>query len=222
MKRLFFILLVGVAALATARAQDTKPKTQAGDKSILFTMNGFGDFGVSGVVVASTPDSNVFSFTRPIFGAGVRFYLSDNTALRVGLGFNMTSTTTPNAIDTTGNSDATVSQMAFGISPAIELHLVNAGPVSVYTGGMVSFGMASSSSGPDSAQATSSQTGIGVGALLGVEFFPWNNVSIGAEYQLGLMLNSTSFKVGSTSADGPSSTSIGISGPARIVVAFHF
>jgi hypothetical protein len=235
MRKLFFVLLFGLSIITLASAQDAKPRTNAGDKSILFSLNGFGDFGVTGPVVGTTPLGNsTFDslasqlgqlmgtrVVRPIYGAGMRFFLTDNTALRIGLGFNLSSNSTPRPNDTTGKED-TDSRFAFGISPALEIHLINAGPVSFYTGVVLSCATASTSQGEDSLKVSNSQPGLGGGALLGAEVFILNNLSLGAEYQVGVLRSSTSNKSGSKSTDGPSSTDIGISGPVRITLGLHF
>ena len=163
------------------------------------------------------------SFLRPVVGLTMKFFLADNIALRAGLGFNSESNTTPqfNNNDSLIN-EALDSRMAFAISPGIEVHLVQEGPVTVYTGGVLSYAMASNSSGEDSTEVTSSQTGIGIGAIFGAEFFPWSNVSVGAEYQIGVMLHSTSTKSNNESRDGKSTTHLGITGPVRVTLGLHF
>lgn len=231
MRKLYVILILAVASFAAAHAQGT-PQSHAGNKAILFSINGFGDFGVSGTVVGSTPISASDTLTRllsqlvgtefirPVYGVAMKFYLADNVALRAGVGFNSTSNTTPVPGSTTGQ-ETKDSRSAFGIAPGVELNLTEVGPVSFYTGAEVTFATASTSSGEDSTKTTDTQTGFGGGVLLGVEFYPWNNVSLGAEYALGVEVSSTSRSVGSKSTDGPSSTSFGINGPVRVTLAVH-
>jgi opacity protein-like surface antigen len=231
---LLAFLLFGIVTVA-ATAQDAAASRRTGNTAILFSINGFGDFGVKPKVVGGTPLGNsgfdtVMSqlgqmvgqtFARPVYGIAMKFYLSDNIALRAGLGFNVQSESTPVAGDTTGK-ETTLTRNAFGIAPAVEVHVVQAGPISFYTGGGLSFAMASSSSGEGDAARSASQTGIGVNAIVGAEFFPWNNISLGAEYQVGAQINSTSSEVAGKSTDGPSSTTIGDSGPVRVALGVHF
>lgn len=218
MKKAVIVFVLGLVMAAAAFAQGT-PQTKSGSKSLMFSINGFGDFGVSPTIVGDVPggDSNGSS---NLFGPSMRFFLSDDVALRVGLGFG-TSTVSP-AVDSIGVKS---SETMFAIAPAVEIHLMQAGPVSFYTGGGVSFGMSSGSSTPrniDSLQSSTSATGISFGALLGAEFFPWDNLSLSAEYQLGVTLLSSSSEFRGTTTDGPSTTSIGIGGPVRVTLALIF
>jgi opacity protein-like surface antigen len=236
-KVLLSLLMLGLVTIA-ANAQENAAAggtRRTGNTAIIFSINGFGDFGVSPNVVGVTPLGNSGfdtlagqlgqmlgqTFVRPVYGIAMKFYLADNIALRAGLGFNTTTEETPVSGDTTGKTNS-VSRMAFGVAPAIEVHLVQAGPISFYTGGGLSFATASSSSGEDSLEVSASQTGIGVNAIVGAEFFPWNNISLGAEYQVGAQINSTSSESNNKSTDGPSSTQIGVSGPIRVALNIHF
>jgi opacity protein-like surface antigen len=94
--------------------------------------------------------------------------------------------------------------------------------VNAYVGAQLLFVMGSTSAdgingnGFDSdSKLETSTTSIGAGLLLGVEWFPWENVSFGAEYALGFLsgsgeTESTVNGTGSTS-DSPSTMSIGTS-----------
>jgi opacity protein-like surface antigen len=112
--------------------------------------------------------------------------------------------------------------MAFGIAPGLEFHVVHAGPVSFYTGGVLSYAMSISSKGEDSTETSNSQSAFSVNGIVGAEFYPWENVSFGAEYQAGVRFSSTSSKAKGTSTDGPSATDIGIAGPIRISLGIGF
>jgi opacity protein-like surface antigen len=239
MKNAFLVLLMLGALTLAASAQENAGNPlggrRTGTTALLFSINGFGDFGVAPNLVGQTPLGNSGfdtlmsqlgqmmgqTFARPVYGIAMKFYLSDNIALRAGLGFNMQSENTPVPGDTTGEEN-TVSRMAFGIAPAVEVHVVQAGPISFYTGGGLSFATASSSTGEGDEERSATQTGIGVNALVGAEFYPWNNISLGAEYQVGAQINSTSSEAGGESNDGPSSTTIGVGGPIRVALGIHF
>ncbi len=54
-----------------------------------------------------------------------------------------------------------------------------------------------------SMEANLKGTILGVAGLLGVEFFPWDNVSFGVKYKLSLTSNSTTETSGGVSIDGP-------------------
>jgi opacity protein-like surface antigen len=221
MKKIFFSLLICLAAVGVANAQDTKPKTQSGDKALIFSINGFGDFGVTGANAGNVPFTTlgfdtIFTGLRlqqPIFGFGIKFYLSDNLALRAGLGFASSTESTPRSGDTTGKTDD-VTDVIFGISPGLEIHLVNAGPVTAYTGAFLNFSTRMNTSGDESdtlvGTTTKSYTSFGGGGIFGVEYFPWSAVSLGAEYRLGVTVTSSSVDRKGVSKDGTSYLDIGI------------
>jgi hypothetical protein len=233
MKRLFFVLLFSLMTVALTYAQDTKPRTSKGDVSFNFTIYGFGSFGLNGPLVGTTPQGNTLgdtligslyelfgmSYVHPVWGVGATYFVADNMAIRLSLGFNTVSNTTPinDSVDTKD------SKFTFGIAPALQVHLVNAGPVTAFTGVALSFATSSISKGEDSLEQSSTQTGFGGGAILGAEFFPWDNISLGVESQFGVTLNSTSTKNGNKSAvDGKSSVEIGFILPFAVNLGIHF
>jgi len=220
MKKFFVCLLFFVFAAGIVSAQDTKPRTSSGDKALLFSINGFGDFGVTGARAGNVPFSfmgidTIFNIRllAPVYGFGIKFYLSDNIALRTSLGFGSTTVSTPRTGDTTGKTDD-VTDLIFGINPGLEFHLVNAGPVTAYTGVFANFIGSWSFSGDEAdtvvGTTTKSYSGFGGGAIFGVEYFPWSSISLGAEYQLGVMVSSSSTDRKGKSTDGPSYLDIGI------------
>lgn len=220
MKRFFVCLFLCLAALGALHAQDTKPRTSSGDKALLFSFNGFGDFGVNGSTAGSAPLNFLgidtllnMRITRPIYGFGFKTYLSDNIALRASLGFGSSTTSTPRAGDTTGKTDD-VNDMVVGVTPGLEFHLVNAGPVTAYTGIFASFSGSWNTSG-DAAdtligETIESYSSFGGGAIFGVEYFPWSSIGLSAEYQLGVATSSSTTERRGRSSDGPSYLDIGI------------
>jgi opacity protein-like surface antigen len=221
MKKLFFCMLICLAVTGIAKAQDTKPKTQSGNKALLFSISGLGTFGITGAESGSVPFTTlgfdtIFTGLRlqqPIYGIGMKFYLADNLALRAGVGFASSTQSTPRTNDTTGKTDD-VTDVILGLSPALEIHLVNAGPVTAYTGAFVNFSTRVNTSGDESdtlvGTTTKTYTSFGGGAMFGVEYFPWSAVSLGAEYRLGVTSTSSSTDRKGVSKDGPSYLDIGI------------
>ncbi|MCE7934713.1 MAG: hypothetical protein DYG96_08975 [Chlorobi bacterium CHB2] len=204
---LLFLLAIG------AQAQDnTVARTAMGDKALMFSINGFGDFGVTGVTAGSSINSNNGGDSAnsggvsPVYGAGAKFFLQNNVALRGVLGF--------------GSSSGSGSQTAFGFLGGVEYHILGSGAVSGYGGAFLSYATRSRSSGEEMYAYSSSSSSLGIGGMMGVEFFPWRDISFSAEYQLGLRLNSGSTTTAGSTTDAPGTTEIGI-GSASVMIAVY-
>lgn len=195
------VLLVLVLSTGMILAQDTKPMGRSGDKALLFSLNGLSNLGAG--------DFNG--------GVGMRLHLTDQMAVRVGLGFMNESETTKYQGTGTG-ADIKESSMQFSIAPGLQYYMMKNGPVSGYVGGQILF--ASTSSTLENINFVSgnkdetSETVFGAGVFLGVEWFPWNSISLSAEYQLSFMTSSGTMKVTrsgqTTETDAPDVTSIGL------------
>ena len=210
MKR-FFLALLAVVVMANLSVADdgVMPKTKMGDKALLFTINGFGNFGIGNSPVGTVPSyttAGVLQSTN-LSGFGMKYYLADNLALRGSLAFGLQSSTTKSAA-----GDNKSSQMMFGLLPGVQYHISRLGPVTAYVGGWAVIGIWSGSSTPaGGAESKASGTVFGAGGMLGAEFYPWDNISLGAEYQLGLTASSSKVEpAGAASQDGPSITNVGI------------
>jgi hypothetical protein len=213
MKRFCFILLCTMLVSVLARAQENKPVTQSGTTSLNFTLNGFGGFGANGVHVTTV------SSVQPLYGVGATFYVADNVGLRIGFAANMNSESTPNP-DSTKDDDVQT-QLAIGFSPALLVHLLNSGPVTVYTGVAFNSGFTFSWFGADENRTLDLRSRYGGGVLLGTEFYPFEFLSLGAETQLGIERSTTSRKVDDESAEGRAATTIGFMLPVRVNLSFH-
>jgi hypothetical protein len=205
-------ILVGsimiLLSLLPARAQEHTPRTSEGDRALLFSINGFGDFGVRGTIAgnvgrATGMDSSLGAGS-PIFGAGAKLFIAPKTAVRVGLGLGVVSLSS----DSGGSGGGSAS--AFAISPAIEMHIVQAGSITGYVGGSISYARMSAGSGGESSEYANATSSIGIGGLLGVEFFAWDRLSFGAEYQIGARFNSSSVTAAGRTIDGAGTTELGI------------
>jgi hypothetical protein len=195
---------------ATVTAQENTPRTSEGDRALLFSINGFGDFGVRGTVAGSLGSMNAgdsaFDAASPVYGIGAKYFIAPRTAIRVALGLGLFSQS--DGSGGIGGAGATT----FAISPALEHHLVQSGAITAYVGGFVSLATRSSTNGGEATNEVSrSSTTISLGGMLGVEFFPWNAISFGAEYQLGANFNSFTSEVnGGNPVDLPGTTEVGI------------
>lgn len=211
-------IIAGIAILlccTAARAQEHSPRTSEGDRALLFSINGFGNFGVGGTLAGGVGSSTAardsspgLGTAVPIYGIGAKYFIAPRTAVRAALGFGSSSTTLPGTNGSGGGSSSSVS--TFGFTPAIEFHLVQSGSITGYVGGFASYARASSGSGGEESDYSNSATSISAGTLLGVEFFPWNGLSFGAEYQLGVRSTYSSTTLQGNSTDGPSASDVGI------------
>lgn len=205
MKRLATVIAVVLVASASMSAQaESMVRTNSGDLSMLFTLNGLQNIGAGNFMG----------------GVGAGYYLSNNMQLRGGVGFG-TSTTTQGE----GTSEDKTSLTSFTIAPALRMNLVNSSNVVAYTGVQVAFTSGSGSTTEDGvATGTSSSSTIGAGILLGAEWFPWRNVSLGLEYGLGYSSTSSSTTAtGGSEVKGPSTSSINLGlGTVQFMLAFYF
>jgi hypothetical protein len=216
MKRIIVALLVVAVAGSFAFAGDNaKPITKAGNAALLFDLGG----------LANLSAGNYEG------GFGAKYYLSNDLALRLGLGFTSSSQTTKNP--TTGTlpptilSESKLTSMSFSVAPGVQFNIAKTNAVVAYVGGLVSFTTSSTKREGNSvgfntgftsgAEYKESNSIFGVAAFVGAEWFAWDNISFSAEYRFGF--SSTTGKVESTvpapgvstSTDSPSTTSFGIS-----------
>jgi len=210
MKRVLALVLVALMVVSVTYAGDTVvPKTKAGDKALLFTLNGLGNLGAAQ------------------FGGGIgaKYYFANKWAGRLGIGFNTSTATTDNPQDPapageSGDRDET--STSFTITPGVLYTIAVSGPVNAYVGAQILFvssttsrdGIGGNGFDSDSKLETSS-TSFGAGLILGAEWFPWENISFGAEYTLGFLSGSgeteSTVNGTGTTSDSPSTTSIGTS-----------
>jgi hypothetical protein len=233
MKRFCFILLCTMLVSVLARAQENKPVTQSGTTALSFTFGGFGSFNTNGAYVVALPPGGTAGdtimsrlnnllgnrYVRPLYGLGVTFYVADNVGLRIGFAANMNSDNTPNP-DSTKDDDIET-KLAIGVSPGVLIHLLNSGPVTVYTGVVLSVGSGFSWYGAEKDRTLETQFSFGGGVLIGTEFYPLEFLSFGVESQFGIERSTTTKKVDKESSDGAATTAIGFMLPVRVNLSFH-
>ncbi len=223
-----FLLLVPALVLA----QDIAPNLVKGSKAMLFSFNGFSSLG------ARNFDG----------GIGVKYFLKDKTALRVGLQIATASTDIPaNPAPGQQGTDGKESGSRVGISAALELHR-GSGRVSAYWGGGIGFTTTSTESksavvgNPPGNQTIVKNdrngelvngvsffagTGFNLAALAGVEFFLFKEVSLAAEYRLGFSRLSradqeTTFGNQTTKTKIGSSRGFGITNDGVLTLSVYF
>lgn len=214
MKKLFTLALVIFLVPFLLQAQDASSKRSAGDKALLFSLSGLGNLGAGNYMG----------------GVGFKYYFSNNLALRAGLGFANSSET--KKAPTSAGADEKTTDMAFSIAPGIVYELARTGAVVGYVGGQIMYTMSSNTvENPNHVKDTKTEvTGstFGAGVFMGAEWYPWNNVSLSAEYLLGFSSttgkNKTTIGSTTTETDAPSSTVIGLgsANSASFTLSFYW
>ncbi len=248
MKKLMVFFLIGVFMVAFAQAGDENhPKTMKGDKALLFTINGLGYFGVEGNQAGMSPlmlymttdlgegfdgmDFSDLDVSAPVAkGFGFLYYFGDNTALRMGLNYQSATVKQEFNDEEDGfDGETSVTLSTMGIAPGIQYHLVNTNALTIYTGAEFFYASGKLSmkeeGDDDESEASLNFSGFGAAGLLGAQFYPFKNVSFGAEYKLGYSSLSSSMKMESgrnkDESDGPSISMLGITTWA-VTLGFHF
>lgn len=178
MRRLFFMMVLVFGLVASAAAQNTVIDTR-GAMGLQFSAGGNGNLGLSGTVVALP--------ATPEYGIGGKYFVAD----RFGLGL---------AVYIAGDDDSAsnIQNFWFGIRPDLSYTLVKKGPIALYTGGYLDLGIHNRTvAGTD----TSSNV-FAFGGQLGAEWSIAPQVSIAAEYAVGMSLDGgyTSWGGGNTRA----------------------
>lgn len=189
-----------VMAVSFACAEDFVTSVAPNSKAMLFTFKGL-----------SSMEAGDFNG-----GIGAKYYLSSSTALRVGLEFMTASVAlpaNPEALLNQTGIDGSASATKFGISAAVEYHLLPT-RVSPYVGGGIGISSGSTEyknpvvndppprvqiqqttdkNFPVDTLGVTLNPGfeMNVGGIVGVEFFITKEISLSAEYQL--FYSTTSF-----------------------------
>ena len=233
------IVLLMAFLVCTTFAQKDNPFIYTGSKAVLFSFSGLSFLG------ADNFDG----------GAGFKFYLTPPMAIRIGVQVGMTGSTVPAnpGVGQTG-IDGTTSQTSFGVEAALEFH-VTTSRVSPYFGAGIGFGTSSNElksvergtgtltqatlkdyngtlpiSGlgiPNDGINYRAGTSINIFALMGVEYFIVDAVSLSGEYRLGYSSLSPSDQVvtvGTTSetTKGTSSHSFALNSTGILTLAVYF
>jgi opacity protein-like surface antigen len=225
MKRFGILLVVMLVSCGVVFAAEPKPIAYTGAKALMFDLGGLanlaaGDYGG---------------------GLGFKYYLGSDLALRMSLGFNTSTVTTKNLVTplpATQMAESRLTHTDLTLGPAVTYNFAKVSTVAAYAGGMFFFtwakdrregNSASLAVGYDNGEAyRSSSTTVGFGGLLGVEWWPWENVSLSAEYRLGYS-HTTSETESSTTAtsvtvDGPTTNGFGLgsANSGALTLAIYF
>jgi outer membrane protein W len=157
-----------------------------------------------------------------LMGAGLRYFITNQIALGLGLSFGTSSSTLETE---TGKSES--SMTVFGVGIDANYHLTSLYGVSPYVGVNINF---SSLSGTDEftpeggATETTDYSGSGFGAAaqFGFDWYFTEGLSLGGKYALGIRsLGEPEVTSEGETEKGPSSTAFGIS-TLSVILNVHF
>ncbi len=217
MKKFLIVLLAVFCFASLAFAGDQATKSKAGDKALLFSLQGLNNFGLG-------------NFGG---GIGVKYFFQDDMAVRAAIGFNFKDTTQKGV---GGANDVIHNNINLSFSPAFIYNIATNGPVVVYVGGIAMVSWGHEKYEPYNAQiqgvnysadkATLSSIAFGFGALAGFEWFPWNNISLSAEYNLMFTISSSRAEItqnlSSAKIDLPSTTNVGLGSTGLLTLGVYF
>jgi opacity protein-like surface antigen len=217
---LALLLIPGsIIAQTTQTAGGITPRATSGDFALLFDLGGLANLALNGFSPSGGDTTTVGA------GFGAKYFIANNVALRLALTLESNNATRP--IDSIYNDE--FSAFRLGVAPSVTVNVVTSGPVAGYVGGGISFATTSSTSDPaDSTQPNvdASGTSFGVAAIIGAEWFPWTNVSLAAEYNLGYARSTSDEErtIGGTTQrfERPTESSIGLRSRGVLTAAIYW
>ncbi|HRY73067.1 MAG TPA: outer membrane beta-barrel protein [Spirochaetia bacterium] len=162
------ILLAAVLAaiLVVSVSAESAVIDSKGAFGLQFSVGGLGNFGAGAPTVTLLPASS-------LYGIGGKYFVAD----KFGLGLTL-------AIGGDDDAGTDTQTFWFGFRPALTYTLAKKGPVALYTGGYLSLGIEKTTV----AGASSSTNAFAFGGNLGAEWAIASQVSLAAEYALGVYL----------------------------------
>ena len=208
------ILFLGSTILfaqANRNYDGPKPEVYQGSQSFVFQYTPF-QSNLEPVYVGtiSIPDADLSD--ADLFGAGFRYFVTNQIAIVGGLSYGTSSSTLE---DDNGKTENTLT--VFGISVDANYHLRSLYSVSPYVGLHVNYGQLSGSSDftPDGGETLTtdySGNGVGIAAQFGFDWYFTEGLSLGGKYALGFQsLGKPEITTEDGTEEGPSSTAFGIS-----------
>jgi len=144
-------------------------------------------FNLAGIMAAPTDFDEV--------GIGARYAISKKLHLRAAFGLDNLST----EVDPEGGTSTTDASSEFILEAGLDVVLRRTENLVLYTGGLFSWGL--SAEDPDGDDNNEEGNAFEIAALAGVSWFFTQNVSLGAEYRLGIEHNSTETDTGVKTTD---------------------
>lgn len=198
---LFFLLASHI------QAQEIIAKTKYQDAALLFQFNGFGNLAAGGLGAVETPTDASGANTTTINGIGGKYYAAENIAVRAAVTFARQTTS---QAQSGSIAEFTETSTSIGVEGGVEVHLHNK-RLSPYFGGLIGYSTGSFARMQGGNEVSASRAGFGVAAVLGAEFFIFEQISLAAEYRAVYQrVTSSNILSNGTRTDAPEETRIGL------------
>lgn len=207
MKTLFISLAAALVAMSNVAAQEITAKTKHQDAALLFQFNGFGNLATGGLGAVETPRDASGASTTTINGVGAKFFTADNIALRAAITLTNENASVPQS----GNiAEFNETMRSLGFEGGVEVHLHNK-RLTPYFGGLVGYSVGTFSRKQGANEASASRSGFAIAAIVGGEFFLFEQISLAAEYRAVYQRASSSNRLSNgATVDAPTETKVGI------------
>jgi len=187
-------------------AQELTAKTKHQDAALLFQFNGFGNLATGGLGAVETPRDASGASTITMNGVGAKYYTADNVAVRGAFTF---ARETLSQAQSGGVAEFDETLSSIGVEGGVEVHLHNK-RLSPYFGGLFGYSLGTFTRKQGNNEASAKRSGIGIAAILGAEFFLFEQVSLAAEYRAVYQRTSASNTLSNgTTVEAPTQTKIG-------------
>lgn len=219
MKKILLVILV-IASINIVSYAGGNAMSSAGDKALLFQFNGLSNLGVNSYM--ESPSLGIGSVSIPRFQSiGVKYYITNDFAGKAAFLFGYNSETEKSS--TGGFSDRKESSFGLGLEFGLQKNVVKSGAFLGYVGATANFAFLTGTlepsvlSPPPNGTVTkynANMTQFGIGGTLGFEYFVYDRISLGAEYQFGFVFGSGTYEITrqaqpTTTSDLPSQMSLG-------------
>ena len=222
MKILLAILTIAMMQFSFAQVNTNydgpKPEVRQGSKSFVFMYTPFqSNFDPVYVSTVSVFEADQMD----LFGAGFRYFFTNQIGVTIGLNFGTGST---DQEFTNGDTEEN-SANSFGIAADANYHFNALYGVSPYLGVNLNYGTYSSENTVTESGVTTttefSGNGFGAGVNFGFDWYFTEGLSLGGKYMLGFRsLGKPEQTVGPTTVEGQSSSFFGI-GTASVILNVH-
>lgn len=214
MKNLFicsaFLLLLG----GNLFADGTLVKNLKDNHALLFTLNGLSELTAGDYAG----------------GIGYQYYFMDKFAARIGFGFNSSNESLADPKHDSASVDKEIGLFTLSVNPGVKYSFTSSSTINGYIGCELLYLLNNETlkhpnfkqSEPETEISTSK---FGAGIFLGVEWFAWENVSLGAEYKLMFTSESGTHTVSDNPSESynlPEKSTFGIgTGQYNFTISFY-